>query len=319
MRRYLALALPMMILAACGGQETSATIAPTLDPTLAPLPMDATSTMDSAILPLDATATIDTTLIPLFGTPEFETLILTPTESALLSLDSTPVEVAQLPTETLLTPDATPTLGLQPGANFDATPTPEAMVAQTAEGVEAQVGLGPDTISADAWGSAQPITDGEPYSTTDIVGNTLTLFVPTSWTAYQDTETLVIANYDYAANPTASLSDTQIAASVFVIPNDLASLSVAEGFEASCPLILANFIETTSNMPDAQWGQILLTRTADRDGAMVNGNNGDDDALIACVQIETGYGMVIASSEQGQMVAAVPFITNLARTLEYEA
>jgi hypothetical protein len=272
-----------------------------------PPPPVATSTpTEPPLLPIDPTSPPDTvTLEPTF-TPAPEVLLPTldiPTEP---SITIEPVTAE---------PTATEAPALQPMVSFDATPTPEVMAAQSAPSPTAAP---LSVVTADLWRSVQPAESSASFSGADLLGGTLTVPYPQGWQTSGDANGLIIANSAEAAVAAAGLTSGQAAIFITVIPNDLAPLAVAEGFEPSAPLILANFIaQAETSVENATWGQILLTRAGTRPTAIVSGSNGDDDALIVSVTLETGYALITAVTDQGQMSAALPTVALIARELTY--
>lgn len=271
-----------------------------------PPPVSTATPTEPPLLPIDPTSTPDlATLEPTF-TPAPEVLLPTLTVPTEPSITIEPV-----------TSDPTPTEGpaLQPMVSFDATPTPEVIAAQSAPSPTAAP---LSVVTADLWRSVQPAENSASFSGADLLGGTLTVPYPEGWQASGDANGLILTNAPDADITAGGLASGQAAIFITVIPNDLAPLAVAEGFEPSAPLILANFIaQADTSVENATWGQILLTRAGTRPAAIVSGSNGDDDALIVSVTLETGYALITAVADQGQMAAALPTVALIARELTY--
>ncbi|MFQ3645442.1 MAG: hypothetical protein SNJ54_14785 [Anaerolineae bacterium] len=289
-RRWFLLAA--LLVAACAPQPPppASTILPTEPP----------------LLPIDPTSTIDTaTLEPTF----------TPAPEALLPTLAIPTEPSVTLEPVTIDPTSTEAPALQPMVSFEATPTPEVIAVQSAPSPT----VAPlSVVTADLWRSVQPAEGSMSFSGADLLGGVLTVPYPEGWQASGDANGLIIANTPDADIAAGGLSAGQVAIFITVIPNDLAPLAVAEGFEPSAPLILANFIaQADTSVENATWGQVLLTRAGTRPAAIVSGSNGDDDALIVSVALETGYALITAVADQGQMSAGLPTIALIARELTY--
>jgi len=285
MGRVWALCVVVMIAAGCAPQQAVPATAP-------PAPL----------LPVDATASPEPTLT-LEATPD-ATVEVTPSE---------PLPTLEASTD--FTPPATDAAGgtLAPLTPFDATPTPEAIAAQ----VVPPAGFAAE-ISADAWRSVVPHEAGELFSGVDLVGGTLTVPYPAGWQASGDANGLMLANFAGALAADVDFVDQQAAMSITLIPNDLAPMADAEGFEPSAPLILAHFIHSAAVTVDgATWGQVLLTQANRRPAAIVSGTNGADDALVVCVQLEDGYALITAVAEVGGLPAVLPSVALVARAIAY--
>lgn len=281
-----------LTLAACAPQPPPPV--PTATPTQPPL------------LPIDPIPTLDLTTVE----PTF-----TPVADEMLPTLNVPTAAATVPTTTptaraTATPTPTVAAALQPATSFDPTPTPEVLSAQTAPTAV--------VITADLWRSTQPAEANQTFTGVDLLGGTLTVPYPQGWQTNGDANGLILTNADLNALATRGLRNGEAAIYVSIIPNELAPLAVAEGFEPSAPLILANFIaEAETTVTNATWGQILLTRAGMRPAAIANGNNQDDDALIVSVTLDTGYALITAVADRGQLPSLLPTIVLIARTLEY--
>jgi hypothetical protein len=284
--------LTALLMAACAPQPPppASTILPTEPPLL---PIDPTSTIDAA------------TFEPTF----------TPAPEALLPTLAIPTEPSVTIEPVTTDPTSTEAPALQPMVSFEATPTPEVIAVQSAPSPTAAP---LSVVTADLWRSVQPAEGSMSFSGADLLGGTLTVPYPEGWQASGDANGLIIANTPDADIATGGLSAGQVAIFITIIPNDLAPLAVAEGFEPSAPLILANFIaQADTSVENARWGQVLLTRAGTRPAAIVSGSNGDDDALIVSVALETGYALITAVADQGQISAGLPTIALIARELTY--
>ncbi len=284
--------LAALLMAACAPQPPPP--APTATPTEPPLlPIDPTSTPDSA------------TLEPTF----------TPAPEVLLPTLDIPTEPSATLEPATATPTPTETAALQPMVSFDATPTPEVIAVQSAPSPTAAP---LSVVTADIWRSVQPAEGSASFSGADLLGGTLTVPYPEGWQASGDANGLILTNAPDADIAAEGLASGQAAIFITVIPNDLAPLAVAEGFEPSAPMILANFIaQADTSVANATWGQVLLTRAGTRPAAIASGSNGDDDALIISVALETGYALITAVTDQGQMSTALPTVALIARELTY--
>ncbi len=278
-----------------------------------PPPPVATSTpTEPPLLPIDPTSTPDlATDDPTFTPAPNEPL---PT----LNVLTQPSPTTAPPTPTTAAPtQMTPTeaAALQPMVSFDATPTQEALTAQTAS---SPTTAPLNTITAEVWRSVQPAEGSAAFSGVDLLGGTLIVPYPTGWQSSGDASGLILANTDEVDITASNLTSGQAAIFITVIPNELAPLAVAEGFEPSAPLILANFIaQADTSVENATWGQVLLTRAGTRPTAIVSGSNGDDDALIVSVALETGYALITAVADRGQLSVALPTVALIARELTY--
>lgn len=300
--RQLWFLLAALLMAACAPQPPPpvATSTPTEPPLL---PIDPTSTPDLA--------TDEPTFTPAPNEP-LPTLDV-PTQPSPTTQPTTAPATPTTAAPTQMTP--TEAAALQPMVSFDATPTQEALAAQTAPSPTAAP---QDTITAEIWRSVQPAESSAAFSGVDLLGGTLTVPYPTGWQSRGDANGLILASTDEVDITASNLTSGQAAIFITVIPNDLAPLAVAEGFEPSAPLILANFIaQADTSVDNATWGQVLLTRAGTRPAAIVSGSNGDDDALIVSVALETGYALITAVADRGQLSVALPTVALIARELTY--
>lgn len=291
----------------CGVAALLAACAPQPPP---PVPT-ATSTLPP-LLPIDPTSTPDLAVTEPTFTPIADMLptLAVPTEAA--SATPTVTRPAVTPT---MPPSPTPTVAptMQPALSFDPTPTPETLTAQWVPTAR------PVVITPDLWRSTQPAPADQTFTGGDLLGGTLTVPYPSGWQTSGDANGLILTN---AADPAAlninGLRRGEAAIFITVIPSDLAPLAVAAGFEPSAPLILANFIaEANTTLANATWGQIWLARAGMRSVAFVNGSNQDDDALVVCVALETGYALITAVSDRAQMLDVLPTLVLVARELSY--
>ncbi|XWX04109.1 hypothetical protein VZO05_00875 [Aggregatilineales bacterium SYSU G02658] len=285
-----------LLMAACAPQPPPpvATATPTAPPLL---PIDPTSTPDLA--------TDEPTFTPAPNEP-LPTLDV-PTQPSPTTQPTTAAPTQMTPTEAA---------ALQPMVSFDATPTQEVIAAQTAPSPTAAP-LTP--ITTEVWRSVRPAESSAIFSGADLLGGTLTVPYPTGWQSSGDANGLILANTDEVNITTSDLASGQAAIFITVIPNDLAPLAVAEGFEPSAPLILANFIaQADTSVQNATWGQVLLTRAGTRPAAIVSGSNGDDDALIVSVALEKGYALITTVADRGELSVALPTVALIARELTYQ-
>lgn len=302
MRHLISAVLLGLLLTACNPQSAPVTSAPT-------------AVMDSTLLPTNPTATAASVL---------------PADSTTPVMKSTATEMPVL----------------QPGTTFDATPTPEmgvggpvapentvtpalpikpavtaTLASQTVPDVPkatAVVALAEDLISAETWRTVQPAEADQTFSGEDFTGGTLTLNHPAAFIVSGDANGLILSTVPMNGNAPSDFAADETAMYVTIIPNDLAGLAVAAGFEPSPALILANFIASTQpTVTDAAWGQILLTTTADRASALVSGRRESDDALILVSQIEGGYVIVTTVTDQGGLADVLPVVAALAQSLTY--
>lgn len=301
MRRLILLAALIFTLAACNPQAAPATATPLVAVTDAPLlPVDPTSTTDTAAL---ATETPVTVLPPL----------------------SQPTQLPGVSTATVQpTSEVTATPGLQPSTDFDPTPTPETGIGgplpyATPDAPFVSQAEQADSITPDSWQTVRPAVADQTFSGQDFVGGTLTLQHPAEFPSSGDANGLILSNVLLPdASVASTFTDGQAAIYLTVIPNDLAPLAVAEGFEPSPALILSNFLTSTqTTVTNASWGQILLTTTGDYDSALVSGSNGTDDALIVVINLETGYAVLTMVTDIDQLPTSLPVLAAVAQSLTY--
>ncbi|GEM_PF-6419702 len=167
--------------------------------------------------------------------------------------------------------------------------------------------------------SPTPVELSQTFSGRDLVGNTLTLNFPMAWAQSGNADSLLLGtSASLLDNAQVDMGLGDVGVSISMIPVSLAGLSVPEGVTPSPYNILLNFINSAqTNNPNLQFSTPEIALLGDKAAALVRVVNTSDESLTMIVDVGTGYAVVVAAADIGELASFLPTIQAIAQSITY--